>query len=144
MVDAQEVLQSVPLFRRMKPKEVKALARWTTTRTFDPGQVIVGEGQMGVGLYCIQSGAVKVSRRGPQNDIELREMGPGQTFGELSLLDDQPRSATVTATRPTTAILLDKSQFLAELRTHPEIGLAIIPTLVDWLREADARSASLS
>lgn len=139
-MDAQEALQRVPLFERMKPKELKALARWTKTRTFEPGQVIVAEGQMGVGLYCIESGAVKVSRHGSENEVALREMGPGETFGELSLLDDQPRSATVTATKPTTVVLLDKSQFLAELRTHPEIALAILPTLVDRLREADART----
>jgi len=71
-------------------------------------------------------------------------MGPGETFGELALLDDKPRSATVTALEPTTAVLLDKSQFRAELRSHPEIALQILETLVAWLRESDSRSVQSS
>lgn len=141
-MDAQETLQRVPLFERMKPKQLKSLAKWATTRSFDAGKVIVGEGQMGVGLYCIQSGRVRVSRKQQDGgEVTLREMGPGETFGEIALLDDQLRSATVTAMEPTTAVLLEKTQFLGELHAYPEIALAIIPTLVEWLREADARSA---
>lgn len=62
----------------------------------------------------------------------------------MAPLDDRPRSATVTAVENTTAVLLDKSQFLAELRTHPELALVILPTLTEWLRDADTRIAQLS
>jgi CRP-like cAMP-binding protein len=68
-------------------------------------------------------------------------MGPGESFGELALLDNKPRSATVTAVEPTTVLILDKVQFLAELRTYPEIALALIPVLVEWLRDADRQRA---
>jgi len=64
-------------------------------------------------------------------------MGPGETFGELSLLDDQPRSATVTALDSTTVLLLDKWQFVAELKQHPEVAVAMLPTLARWLRSVE-------
>lgn len=140
-MDVEQTLQSVPLFRQLQPKQIKALARWTTTRHWPAGQAIVGEGQMGVGLYCIQSGSVRVTQQEPGGEREIRIMGPGESFGELSLLGDQPRSATITAIEPTTAVMLDKSQFLAEMHTHPEIALDILPVMVGWLREAEARGA---
>lgn len=142
-MEVEETLRRVPLFAGMQPKQIKSLARWTTTRIYQPGQVIVNEGQTGLGLYCIQSGRVKVSQHAGDGEREIRIMGPGEAFGELSLLSDKPRSATVTAIDQTTAVLLDKGQFLAELRTYPEIALSIIPILVDWLQQADRKIAEL-
>jgi len=143
-VDVEETLRRVPLFEGLQPKQLKSLARWTTTRTYQPGQVVVNEGQIGMGLYCIQSGSVKITKRSASEEREIRSMGAGESFGEISLLDDKPRSATVTAVEPTTAVLLDKSQFIAELKTYPEIALSILPVLVGWLRDADATIADLS
>jgi CRP-like cAMP-binding protein len=144
LVEVEETLRRVPLFQELQPKQIRSLARWTTTRTYSPGQVIVAEGQSGLGLYCIQSGRVKVTKQAVHGEREIRTMEPGESFGEIALLDDKPRSATVTAIEPTTAVLLDKSQFIAELRTYPEIALAILPTVVGWLRDADAMIAQLS
>jgi len=143
-VDEEETLRRVPLFEGLQPKQLKSLARWTTTRTYQPGQVVVNEGQIGMGLYCIQSGSVKITKRSANEEREIRSMGAGESFGEISLLDDKTRSATVTAVEPTTAVLLDKSQFIAELKTYPEIALSILPVLVGWLRDADAKIADLS
>lgn len=143
-MDVEETLRRVPLFEGLQPKQLKSLARWTTTRTYQPGQVVVNEGQIGMGLYCIQSGSVKITKRSASEEREIRSMGAGESFGEISLLDDKPRSATVTAVEPTTAVLLDKSQFIAELKTYPEIALSILPVLVGWLRDADAKIADLS
>jgi len=143
-VDVEETLRRVPLFEGLQPKQLKSLARWTTTRTYQPGQVVVNEGQIGMGLYCIQSGSVKITKRSANEEREIRSMGAGESFGEISLLDDKTRSATVTAVEPTTAVLLDKSQFIAELKTYPEIALSILPVLVGWLRDADAKIADLS
>jgi CRP-like cAMP-binding protein len=143
-VDAEETLRTVPLFEGLQPKQLKSLAKWTHTRTYQPGQVIVRQGDLGLGLYIIQSGRVRVTLDTPSGPRELRIMGSGESFGELSLLDNNPRSATVTAIEPTTAVLLDKGQFLAELRTYPEIALAILPVVVEWLRDADRKIVELS
>jgi CRP/FNR family cyclic AMP-dependent transcriptional regulator len=143
-VDTLETLRKVPLFEGIPEKHLKSLAKWTTTRRYDAGQPIVTEGQTGLGLYCIQSGSVRVSKAGAGSDHQLRTMGPGETFGELALLDDKPRSATVTAVDQTTAVLLDKSQFIAELKSHPEIALPVLQTIAGWLREADERAVQSS
>jgi CRP-like cAMP-binding protein len=143
-VDVEESLRNVPLFKGFAAKQLKSLAKWATTRTYNEGQVIVSEGQTGLGLYIIQTGRVRVTMHSPHGEREARTMGAGESFGELSLLDDRPRSATVTAVERTTAVLLDKSQFLAEMHAHPEVALAILPVLVTWLREADEKLARLS
>jgi CRP-like cAMP-binding protein len=143
-MDVEETLARTPLFQKLPPRHLRSLAKLATTRTYQPGQVIVAEGQTGFGLYSIQSGKVKVTKQTPGGEREIRTMGPGETFGEISLLDDQPRSATVTAVEPTTAVLLDKMQFGAELRTHPEVALSLLPALVQWLREADRKISELT
>ena len=143
-MDAVETLRSVPLFRGFHDKQLKSLARWAATRSYQAGQTIVSEGQTGLGLYVIQAGRVKVTKHGAQGEREIRQMGPGESFGEISLLDDRPRSATITAVEPTTCVLLDKSQFIAEIRTYPDMALEILPVVVGWLREADTRIAELS
>lgn len=138
-MDAEQTLRDVPLFRGLEPKQLKSLARWVATRTYQPGQAIVEEGQTGLGLYCIQAGRVKVTQRSGSGERDLSQLGSGDFFGEMALLDDKPRSATVTAVEPTTCVLLDKSQFLAELRTYPEIAVAILPVLVERLRDVESR-----
>lgn len=143
-MDAAEILGRTTLFRKLSPKQLKSLSKAATTRSYGAGQVIVSEGQTGFGLYCIQSGKVKVTKHTPTGEREIRTMGPGESFGEISLLDDHPRSATVTAVEPTTAVLLDKMQFGAELRTHPEVALSLLPALVQWLREADQKVSELT
>ena len=143
-MDVEESLRNVPLFEGFQPKQLKSLARWTTTRSYQPGQVIVSEGQTGLGLYVIQTGKVQISMHSASGELDLRTMGPGESFGEISLLDDRPRSATATAVEGTSAVLLDKSQFLAEMHSHPEMALAMLPVLVTWLREADRKVAELS
>lgn len=136
-MDAEESLRKVSLFRELQPKQIKSLAKWARERNFQPGQTIVREGQLGVGLYTIQSGRVSITAKSGSGERELRTMGPGESFGELALLDDQPRSATVSAVEPTTVLVLDKASFLGELQTYPEIGLSLIPVLVSWLRDAN-------
>ncbi|HEX8919064.1 MAG TPA: cyclic nucleotide-binding domain-containing protein [Chloroflexota bacterium] len=145
MDGVEETLQKVPLFSGLNRKQVAALARGTTSRRYQPGQEIVSEGQMGLGLYCIQEGLVRITQHAASGEeTPVRTMGPGESFGELSLLDNNPRSATATAVQPTTALLLDKAQFLGQLRAHPEISLPLLEVLVKWLRESDRRAAELS
>ncbi|HZU14434.1 MAG TPA: cyclic nucleotide-binding domain-containing protein [Chloroflexota bacterium] len=138
-MNAEETLQRIPLFRGLQPKQVKSLARWTTTRNYPAGTAIVREGQPGLGLYFIESGTVKVTQQTANGERELRTMGPGQSFGELSLLEDRPRTATITAMEPTTCVLLDKMQFNAELRAHPEMAIPLLHVLAGWLLEAEQR-----
>ena len=144
MVTVEETLRAVPLFQGLSAKQLQSLAKFTTTRTYQPGEILVAEGQIGFGLYCIQSGTVRVTQRAASGPRVVRTMGPGESFGEISLIDDQPRSATVTAVEWTTAVLLDKVQFGVELHTHADVALAVLQGLVQWLRESDRKLAELT
>ena len=136
-MNVEETLRSVSLFKSLSSKHLKQIAKFATPRSFDAGHQIVGQGDTGYGLYNIQTGRVNVTRETDGGSRQVRTMGPGESFGEIALLDDQPRSATVTAIEPTTVLLLDKWQFRGELNSHPEIALALLPVLVGYLRDRE-------
>jgi CRP/FNR family cyclic AMP-dependent transcriptional regulator len=91
-----DLLQNVPLFADMKGKELKRVAQAMTEKRVDAGEAITEEGKKGVGFFVIESGTARVSRGGE----EKRTLGPGDYFGEIALISDVPRTATVTAETP--------------------------------------------
>jgi CRP/FNR family transcriptional regulator/CRP/FNR family cyclic AMP-dependent transcriptional regulator len=72
----------------------------------------------------------------------LNTLGPGQTFGEMALLDGAPRAATITALEDTTCLVLSRWDFVAELQTNPHMAVAMLPVLSRRLREVEARLAA--
>ena len=96
-------------------------------------------------FYVVLSGRVRIEREaGPEaprnTPIEIRELGPAGFFGEMGLIDDLPRSATVVAVEPVECALLAKWDFQTELREDPEIALALLPVLTQRIRDLE-RSA---
>ena len=135
------VLAMVPLFKGLRPGDLRHLAGLASVRSYRPGGVIVKQDDTAVALYCVLSGGVRVQRErlGPDGPLALVELGPGGFFGEMAVLDDFPRSATVVATEPTECALLSKWDFERELKSHPEIALALLRVLSQRVRTLDER-----
>lgn len=108
-------LRAVPLFAGQPPLALERMAQQLVPVTFAPGEGIVVEGEAGERFYMVDAGAVQVW--GPAADGV--ELGPGAWFGEIALLHDVPRTATVRAVTPVRLFALDRDAFLAAVTTHP-------------------------
>jgi CRP-like cAMP-binding protein len=129
-----ETLGRVPLFSGVKPKELKKLAKRMQERSFNEGETITKEGETGLGFFVIQDGNATVSRNG---EI-VRNLGPGDFFGEIALIDKGPRSATVIATTDLLCRGMTAWEFKPFVEEHPEVAWALLQTLVGRLRAAES------
>ena len=119
-----EVLSSIHVFARLPPDDLKALADRLGEARFAPGAVIVREGATdSAKLYIIEEGSVEITRGDGKSRVELEVLGPGQYFGELALIDGEPRSASATAREHLHVLTLDRQEFVdfihRYLRTRP-------------------------
>jgi CRP-like cAMP-binding protein len=131
----EETLGHVPLLSRLGRRQRARLAGLAVTRDFRTGTTIVREGDTSMSLYVVLSGLVRVERE--NGAVQIAELGPGGCFGEMGLIEDMPRSAGVVALEPTQCALLAKWDFQNELRTDPDIALALLPVLGARIRELD-------
>jgi CRP/FNR family transcriptional regulator, cyclic AMP receptor protein len=137
-----KVLAKVPLFTDLGRRELQRLAATCVERDYSAGSVLVRQGQPGVGLFIVVSGHARVGQEDAHGDIrELALLGPGDVFGELSLLDDLPRSASVIATEPVRALLLPVYDFRAALREDGDMCIRLLAVLSRRLRRAEQRQA---
>ena len=130
-----EHLTQVPLFRACSRDELGKLARRTTDIPVPEGHVLVKEGERGLEFFVIVNGRAKVSRRGRK----VGELGPGDFFGELALLIDADRNATVTALTPMEAIVLSRREFEAALADAPRMTRKIMSGMAQRLADLDSR-----
>ena len=136
-MDSEALLGQVGLFKSLNKKHLQSLARLSTAQKYAPGDVIVQQGDSGLGLYIIASGSVEVRKEIPGHPyVVVNTLGPAQFFGEMSLLDDYPRSATVVAVEPTECLTLVKWHFLAELESHPEMAVPMLTILSKRVRDS--------
>jgi len=138
-VDTEQLLASVSLFQKLDKKHIRSLIRLAREQEYPAGQTIVQAGQSGLGLYVIAEGNADVIRAGQI----IKSLRTGDFFGEMSLLDDLPRTADVRATSPTRCLTLTKWEFLGELESHPEMALPLLPMLSRRVRDAEDRSDRL-
>jgi CRP-like cAMP-binding protein len=128
--DKAAALAHVPLFAGISDESMSALADATGEQDFASGQFIVRQGQVGTGLYVIVSGSVKVLR----GSDELATLGSGDFFGELSVIDQEPRNASVQAAQPTVVLALASWDLLSLLEKDSALALNLIRGLVARIR----------
>ena len=130
-----EFLRKTPLFSSCSDKTVASIAELARTRQFSDGEKIIQEdSQNTVGFYVLLEGSVKATR----GDHHLADFGPGDYFGEIALLlDNTPRTATVTGTSDGTVLAVTRWDFKALLKTNPEIAVEVLEVLAQRLAATD-------
>jgi CRP-like cAMP-binding protein len=134
--DIQERLRSVPLFSGLSDKQIRRIVDAGKRVELPEGRVVAREEQMGEGFHVILEGSVSVSVQGEDKG----NLGPGKFFGEMSLIDGKPRSATVTVVEPTTTFSLTSWDF-HPLLDDPDIAKGLLAELAARIR-ASERSAT--
>jgi CRP/FNR family cyclic AMP-dependent transcriptional regulator len=138
----EDTLAHVDLFAGLDKKDLQLLAGACQERKYSAGSTLIKQGDTGVGLYVITGGTVHITKAADpdRSEIDLGTAGAGNVLGEMSLLDDLPRSATVTAVDDVTALLLPVWEFRTTLRNQPNIALRLLTTLSRRLRKAESHS----
>ena len=126
-------LTGVPLFTGISDESMRRLASVAGEQEFGEGQFIVRQGQVGTGLYIVVDGSVNIVRGA--NSV-LATLGPGEFFGEMSVIDQQPRNASAQAMSPTTVLAVASWDLLALLENDHALSLNLIKGLVARIRAA--------
>jgi CRP-like cAMP-binding protein len=132
-----ELLKQVPIFSDLEHKELERVARSFKERQFRAGQTIAEEGKGGVGFFVIESGTAKVTVRGQ----ERATLGPGSYFGEIALIDDGARTATVTAETDLNCYGLTSWEFRPLVEMNSSIAWKLLQALARMLRQVQQGSS---
>ncbi len=135
-----DALASVPLFASLEPASIASLEAFTFRKGFAPGEIIVEEGRTGNGLYIVLSGKVEVVKGlGGARPQTLAVFGPGEPFGEMALLADWKRSASVRAVDEVECLGMDRWAFLAYLNREPQLAIKMLQMLAQRLAETNEK-----
>lgn len=126
-----ELLHNVKLFSELKPKELRAISEAMTERRVDAGKNLTSEGTQGIGFFVIESGRAKVS----VGDTERRTLGPGDSFGEIALIVDTTRTATVTAETPVVCWAIASWAFRPIVRENASVAWSLVDALAKMLAD---------
>jgi len=110
---------------------------------YEKGETIIQEGDVGESAYMIEDGCVEVSRAAGDRKVVLATLGKGEIFGEMSMIDDSPRGATIIATTDTALLELPREEFLEHLQTEPEFAIRVLRNIFERLRDANIRVQQL-
>jgi CRP/FNR family cyclic AMP-dependent transcriptional regulator len=139
------VLKSVPLFGSFPEDQLRALSTMVTRRQAPRGTAIMHEGDPTDALYIVMSGRLKVMMgEADGKEVILGIIGQGEFFGEMGLIDDNPRSATVIAIEPCDLLVVSKRAFKKCLNENLSLAMAVMRVLVQRLRTADRKIGSLA
>jgi len=126
-----DLLQRVPIFQGLEPRELERIAGSMKQRTFRAGDTVTAEGQGGVGFFVIESGEARVTIGGK----DRRTLGPGDYFGEVALLTDSPRTATIKAETDLRCYGMTSWDFKPLVETHSSIAWKLLQTMAKKYQE---------
>jgi len=139
------VLHSVPLFSSVPDEQLRLLTTVVTRRSTTRGSIVMAAGDPTDSLYIILSGRLKVMMSDADGkEVILSLLGPGEFFGEMGLIDDNPRSASVVAIEPCELLAITRRDFRKCMADNAEMAMAVMRGLVRRLREADRKIGSLA
>jgi len=118
----RDILTRMPLFRTLSDREILRLLQVTVIQSYRDGEVIIREGDIGEDLFIVLAGEVKVKK----GDTDLARLTPGEHFGEMALIRNQPRSATVTSNGDSELIVLSRSEFFEILRKEHQLAVKLL------------------
>jgi CRP-like cAMP-binding protein len=140
-----DLLRTVPIFSELREEHVQSLARLTLRRRYPKDTVVFFENEEGDFFFMILEGRIKVTILGDDGrEVILSVLGPGDFFGDMALLDNEPRSASAIAVEDSELISLHRSDFDALMASNPSITLALVRTLTARLRRANHQISTLA
>ncbi len=140
-----DTLRSIPLFSHLRDGDIERIGKGARDRHYTKNSVIVFENDPGEGLYVVLSGQVKVAKIGEDGrEVILSTRGEGDFFGEMSLIDDEPRSAHVIAMEDSDLLVLRREDFQKRLHETPRIAIGLLGALCKRLRLADKKIGGLA
>jgi CRP-like cAMP-binding protein len=137
-------LRQVPMFRDIDPARLKLLAFTSERVHFAQGQRFFVQGDAADAAYVILEGKADVTLNTPTGEIKVAELGRNALVGEMGILSDNPRSATITAAESTVALRIDKRVFLELLTQFPQMSLAVLREITRRLERTNAQLAAKS
>lgn len=137
-----EPIGRTAFFAGIDRKLLKKVAESAIVCAYEKGEVIVREGEMGPGMYVIMRGRVEETKYRNGSRIPLAELGPKEFFAETSLVDDKPRSATVTTLEETECLLFTRDSFLQLMGKNPQLAIRLARSLAERLRGIDDRNGN--
>ena len=132
---ANSLLERNRLFRGLADTTIQRIASLATRRPFAAGAIIFSQGDPGDALYGVVTGKVRISASAPDGkEMFLNIMEPGDTFGEIALLDGNPRTATASATAPSELLVIMREPFLLLLQREPSVSIHLLRLLCQRIR----------
>jgi CRP/FNR family transcriptional regulator, cyclic AMP receptor protein len=141
----EHLIRDTPLLTRLRSEEIQALTAHGNVQTFQRGQVIFRQGDAGHALYLLLSGSVHITVLSTEGrEATLAILGPGESFGDLAVLDGRSRSATAVAAQQSDVFVVSRDEFFRWLNEHPSATFALLEALSLRLRQKDERFADLA
>jgi len=132
--DKPEILSQFPLFSQLSRRDLEEVTKLARIKRLDRGEVLFRKGDKGSQVYALVSGRVNVVSRSTEGKVAIvRIIAPGEVFGEIALLTDMERTATVVAGERAEMLSLDRREFLPFLEQHPKVAIKLVRTLAEWL-----------